>query len=570
MFCVAELITIQFKEMKQLLTRIFLVALIASSLPSRAQVLLNEIYAEPNSNTSEFFEFYNINAGSTPISMDGYTLMSYFEEGGKKGFYVLDMPNLFIPSKGYFVGASSIPFNYQGTIGSTAANFSWNDPTLPLNYGYIKKWVATGNSAADGNKNYDEYVLPVNFNDFFSRKSGNGATYNTLIFKNGQLVNNFFGGTGGNTGFPSYITSMPNFKLESVTATNTRTYTVSFNSYKNKGTEYVTQDIGTDNGFIRAKDGYCGTWEKSSSTAFHTPGARNMGGTTNVTGSLTIDAHLYPGAKQGDSPFIVYNITSGPTTSFPVELQVYLDNGTVPGQLDASDTYVTSNTEITVNGGPFTTNVPAAVDVLIIAQTDAGCIDQIVFVPNSIEAIVLPIQLKKLQGSIVNDQNMLQWTVLENENGTYFEIQKSNDGKNFTTAGVVSNSKKEGEDSYQFSDPLQPNVFYYRIKAINKDQSISYSKIIVLKPDFTGTKTLSLMQNPVQNNLSFSLHTQSAGSSTINIYNLSGLRVYAETIHTQKGKNTFSIQLHNNLPSGTYLLKLSNSNDNSAVKFLKQ
>jgi len=279
---------------------------------------------------------------------------------------------------------------------------------------------------------------------------------------------------------------------------------------------------------------------------------------------------LYPGAKQGDSPFIVYNITAGPATNFPVELQVYLDNGSIPDQLDANDSYVISNTETTVNSGPFTTNVPAAVDVLIVAKTDAGCIDQIVFLSNTIEAIVLPIQLKQLQGSVVNNQNLLQWTVLENENGSYFEVQKSSDGKNFTTAGIVANTSKEGEEAYQYKDAIQSNIYYYRIKAINKNQSLSYSKIVVLKQDFNATQNISLLQNPVQNSLSFSVTAQTVTSSTVSIYNLSGVKIYSETLHTQKGRNTFSIQLNINLPSGTYLLKWTNNNDNSAVKFLKQ
>jgi hypothetical protein len=84
--------------------------------------------------------------------LDGYTVISYFEEGSKKGFYVLDLPNLFVASKGYFVGASSIPFTYQGTANSTAANFSWNDPNLPLNYGYMRKWVSNGGTSTMATK----------------------------------------------------------------------------------------------------------------------------------------------------------------------------------------------------------------------------------------------------------------------------------------------------------------------------------------------------------------------------------------------------------------------------------
>ena len=254
--------------MKQILNPISLGLCIISSLQINAQVILNEVYSEPGVGKQEFFELYNINTSNTPSSLDGYTVVSYFEEGSKKGFYVLDLPNLFVASKGYFVGASAIPFNYQGTANSTAANFSWNDPNLPLNYGYMRKWVSNGGTASDGNNNYDLETLPVDFNDFFSRRSGSGATYNAFVYKNGNMVNSFFGGTGGNATMPDFITDMPMFKLEVVTASNTHTHVLNFGSLKNKpieSIEYVTQDIGSDNGYIKTRDGFCGTWTKSSS-----------------------------------------------------------------------------------------------------------------------------------------------------------------------------------------------------------------------------------------------------------------------------------------------------------------
>src|SRR5687768_9727275 len=180
--------------MKQIFT-LFVTIFMLQASTTQAQVVLNEIYTDPNSGKNEFFEFYNTSTSSVPISLDGYTVMSYFEEGSKKGFYVLDIPNLFVGPKSFFIGASSIPYNYQGTSNSTAADFSWNDPALGLNYGYIQKWVAGGINLLDGNINYDLEVLPLNFNDFFKKKSGGGATFNAFIYKNGVLINAFFGGS---------------------------------------------------------------------------------------------------------------------------------------------------------------------------------------------------------------------------------------------------------------------------------------------------------------------------------------------------------------------------------------
>ena len=114
--------------MKQIFTPVSLSICLLLSFQMQAQVVLNEIYADPSAGNQEFFEFYNINTSNTPASVDAYSIISYFEEGSKKGFYVLDLPNLFVASKGYFVGSSSIPFNYQGNLNATGSDFSWNDP----------------------------------------------------------------------------------------------------------------------------------------------------------------------------------------------------------------------------------------------------------------------------------------------------------------------------------------------------------------------------------------------------------------------------------------------------------
>lgn len=560
--------------MKQILQSFSFGVCLFFSLPSNSQVILNEVYSEPGAGKEEFFELYNINTSNTPSSLDAYTVVSYFEEGSKKGFYVLDLPNMFVASKGYFVGASSIPFDYQGTANSTTANFSWNDPNLPLNYGYIRKWVANGGTNADGNKNYDLETLAANFNDLFSRRSGSGATYNAFVYKNGTLVNSFFGGTGGNAKMPDFITSMPMFKLEVVTAAETKTHVLNFGSLKNKpieAIEYVTQDIGSDNGYIKTRDGFCGTWTKSSSQAFHTPGTTNGYNDGAAPSSLSLDIHVYEGPTAIDPSFVVYNITTGTSTSFPVELQVYLDNGTVPGQLDTQDEFVEINIEHSVNEGPFTTYLPANNDVLIIAKTDAGCIDQIAFAENPMsEVITLPIKLLSLQGSLNNNEATINWSVAENESGQFFQVEKSLDGKNFIAAGLIFNTPKKGTEYYTYKES-KSNYEYYRLKVLNKDQTMAYSKIVVIKTNAgSSTEALRLVQNPVQSSVNFNYESAINTISNIGIYTITGTRLFTTKAAIHKGVNFYSLDISNKLPSGTYILEIQTGNQRTTTKFIKQ
>lgn len=554
--------------MKQFYTILFTV-LVSSS--AKAQVVLNEIYAEPGAGSHEFFELYNTSYSGLPVSVDDYTIMSYFEEGRTKGFYVLDLPNLSIAPKGYFVGSAAIPFNYQGNTASTQSDFSWNDPLLSANYGYLRKWVATGNTASDGNRNYDEAPLPADFNDFFSRIVGNSASYNAFVYKNGVLVNSFLGGTGGSSSLPASIASMPVFRLETLTQSGTKTYNLSWNSSKNKKPEFVIQDIGSDNGFMREYDGMCGTWDKSSAQAFHTPMHPNGGNQMAVVGLLTLESHIYPGTNASDPAFVVYNITAGPEDLFPVELHVYADNGSVEGELDANDVFIEVNIENDLSDGPFTTYfTPRYQDILIVAQTVVGCWDQIKYVPNA-EMMMTPlaVQLKMFTGKNTDNKSLLEWVVSGNETGSYFEVEKSMDGKGFRKEGTVLNTSKAGDEYYTFSAGISANTFY-RLKMVNKDRTITYSPLVLVKAGTATAARLQVLQNPVTSTLVFALPSTEAETVTATIYNTVGAKLSTTRLATQPGVNTYRIGLTEQMVSGTYLLEVVGKTSKHIERFIKR
>src|SRR5688500_7453380 len=99
--------------MKKIFTLLMVIAIAFNE--TNSQVVLNELYSSPGAGNDEFFELYNTSTDNTPLSVDGFNVVTYFEEGSKKGFYVLDLPALFINQDGFFVGASALPFSYQST-----------------------------------------------------------------------------------------------------------------------------------------------------------------------------------------------------------------------------------------------------------------------------------------------------------------------------------------------------------------------------------------------------------------------------------------------------------------------
>jgi hypothetical protein len=551
-----------------------LITLLAASA-SQGQAVLNEIYAYPGAGNHEFFELYNTSTSDVPTTVDNYQLVAYFDDGKDKGFYVMDLPNTLIYPKGYFVGSSAIPFNYQSNLNSSQSDFNWNDPLFRNGStgGYLRKWVLGGNSIGDKNPFYNEAPVLPDFNDFFSKLKGNGASFNTFLFKDGILMNSFLGGTGGTALIPSEIIDMPVLFIESVTANaSPKYYATNFNKYKAIEAENVIQDIGSDNGYMRTRDGMCGTWEKSSAQAFHTPkGTNGSWSQMDIEGAMTLESHITRGLNPGDSSFITYRITSGPADAFAAEFYIYADNGSVDDEWDANDDFLKADTQYVANDTTFLTSfLPQDQELIIVIKTLQGCYDQVRLILNpEIEHTVLPIKLKAFTGKAVNDKVQLEWVVSGNESGQLFEVERSRDGKSFSKAGTVNVTGATDEAYYTFEELLSGNA-YYRLKIVNKDKSVSYSPVVFVKEQTAASEKLFIVQNPVEATLVFTYQAQQTLPSTINIYNAVGVKLLTTQKTAQKGFNTYAINLDMKFTSGTYILEVVNSTERSVERFIKR
>ena len=184
--------------------------------------------------------------------------------------------------------------------------------------------------------------------------------------------------------------------------------------------------------------------------------------------------------------------------------------------------------------------------------------------------IPLPVTLLSFQGSLSKDQAQLNWSVADNQTGDYFEVEKSIDGKKFETVAIVSTTQAQGNASYQYKESAEAST-YYRLKIVNKDNSVSYSKILLIKAQAAGSNSsLALMQNPVQQTLAFSFTSATITTNEIAVYNLVGAKVHVEKLLAQKGNNVVSLKLANNLTAGTYILEVRNNSERSTTKFIKQ
>jgi len=525
---------------------------------TKSQVVLNEVYTDPGAGNHEFFEFYN--TSSTTQNMDNYTLISYYEEpGNKTGFYVMDLPSFNVVAKGLFVGSSANPFSVQGQTNLTS-DFNWNSMSAG---GALTKWQRNGSS-------YTQVAVPANLNDFFVTVTGSGADQSILVYKNGTFINGLITATNFAT-IPSYIKAMPNLPVDMLGASPD--FTAVFSTISDNQFEYVNSSAGNDNGYLRTKDGKCDVWAKSSTQVQLTPGKTN-GSPIGISGDLTISAFITDYFADINKSLLTYNVTSSSLAAFPAQIDSYLDRGTIGG-LGGSDSLVDSRTINNTSAGDQNIVLPYRNDpVMLVAISPSGCFDQVISVANnlSIAAKTLPVHLIRFQGNMnKNNKVTLNWTAAENETVDHFEVEKSVNGKDFTTAAVVFATEKMGNEDYMYSETINSNdKVMFRLKMFDKGQDIDYSKILVFQTKSVNSNEIKVYGNPVKDKLTFSYASTANQITDVKVYDFSGKVVMSQKVNSQEGSNMMSLPLQSTFKPGMYVVEVMNGSDRQIAKFVKQ
>ncbi len=471
--------------MKQILLSIFSLCLIISA---KSQTVLNEVYAEPGGGNSEFIELYN-NAIVGTEATDCFTILTYWSSGANKGWYALDLPAGVVASKGWYVLAAANPFNTQSTTGSVA-NVNWNDPVFRSGAtgGYLKKYQVASTTYTEININTPVVAVAdlSGQGDF-----ANGQNYMTLLFKNGAMINGFWG--GGPTGIlPVGITGMPDLMLTPAGVCGAA-FTVDFSTLG--AVENVNSSPGTNNGYARTSDGKCGAWVKTSASVNHTPGVTN-GGAAGLSGALVTSQVL--GCNTGPATSTVtYNITgvSGDATEasdFPIEVQLYYDFGTI-GQLDGLDVYQSSQFDALIADGPKTFTIAQTQRVILVYKTKRGCFDKVVALSNG--CLPLPVDFKSFTAARNRSNVLLKWETMTEQNNRGFAIERNTGNNVWQEVAFVPSQVSGGNSSdllaYQYVDAnSSKGVTQYRIRQVDNDNRSKYSQIRSVRGDGQAGKTL--------------------------------------------------------------------------------
>jgi hypothetical protein len=181
----------------------------------------------------------------------------------------------------------------------------------------------------------------------------------------------------------------------------------------------------------------------------------------------------------------------------------------------------------------------------------------------------LPLKFGTIKVYEVNTNLNIDWMSYNEINVSHFEIQRSQNGQQFTTIGTLSAKNNNNVTTYTWTDTAPyKSTSFYRIKAVDIDGKSTYST--VARIDLSQSNAaLALFPNPVENSrLSVQVNNLSKGQYKLVIWNLYGRFVYSQVLNHSGGAISQIIQLPPDVPPGMYSLTITGNGNKLFKQFV--
>jgi hypothetical protein len=167
---------------------------------------------------------------------------------------------------------------------------------------------------------------------------------------------------------------------------------------------------------------------------------------------------------------------------------------------------------------------------------------------------VLPLSKLAFSGSLNNSQSVLKWSLRDETNVAWYELEYADQPSHFKTVGKqVAESNAAGD--YRFIDKINTTdaARFYRIKIVQKGGSYSYSGIIFLSVKEVG---LQVYPNPFQKEINIQLKLRTADLIKFRLVDFYGKEVFAASQSLGAGYHSVSLLMPSGLVKGMYVMEV--------------
>ncbi|RYZ55041.1 MAG: T9SS type A sorting domain-containing protein, partial [Sphingobacteriales bacterium] len=175
----------------------------------------------------------------------------------------------------------------------------------------------------------------------------------------------------------------------------------------------------------------------------------------------------------------------------------------------------------------------------------------------------LDIKLLDITASNAGTYNLIRWSTADEDEGNLFEVQRSTDGRQFSSIGTVIGRKDSMHYSFKDIAPVT-GANYYRIKTTESNQKISYSRVVQVTIRNDQDFSLEIIPNPAKNFIIIQTNGYQNPGAKITITDITGkvLRSFSSNEYSQ---TVFIGDLQN----GSFILRYEDNIRTKSVHLVK-
>ncbi len=172
----------------------------------------------------------------------------------------------------------------------------------------------------------------------------------------------------------------------------------------------------------------------------------------------------------------------------------------------------------------------------------------------------LPVVWSDFYGVSANNEVDLTYATAEEVNTDHFSIQRSVDGFIFEEIGIQEAAGNSDQvTTYTFTDerPLEGTAFYKIVQFDQDGRSSSTETILVTTELNLNLAWTSIGPNPVVDVTQVNFTSSNDQKTALEVVDMNGRVISHKNIDAFRGNNRYQLDM-NNIPSGSYIIRLSN------------
>ncbi|MEP7170872.1 MAG: T9SS type A sorting domain-containing protein, partial [Bacteroidota bacterium] len=182
----------------------------------------------------------------------------------------------------------------------------------------------------------------------------------------------------------------------------------------------------------------------------------------------------------------------------------------------------------------------------------------------------LPVEMISFGATPYKDKVKIYWATASEDNAKEFIIEKTGNGQDFTEiAQLKASGNSTSLLNYKcYDDKPSPGENFYRLKQVDNNGEISYSRIVSAK-FLAAAADFNIIPNPARDKVTIRFHAAENYPALIQVTNVQGKTVWSKQFIAEEGVNECLLNM-NDLARGIYSVQLIVDDQNMVSKLVKE